>query len=203
MGRRVWPPEVCAFFEANNPGRTSQEMADLINATFGTNYTRTQVKCYRTNHRLNSGLTGRFEKGHEPYNKGQKRGSLPGMERTQFKPGHMPYNHRPVGAERVNVDGYHERKIAEPKTWRMVHVLNWEAVHGPVPKGYTVIFKDGNRDHTEVDNLMLVSRGDLAVMNKRGLCTSSPEATEAGLALARYIKAATKAKKERRSKKGC
>jgi hypothetical protein len=200
MGRRVFPPEVCAFFEANNYGRSSQEMTDLLNATFGANYTRAQIKCYRTNHHLNSGLTGRFEKGHEPYNKGQKRGNLPGMERTQFKPGHMPHNHRPVGSERVNRDGYRERKIAEPKTWRAVHVLNWEAAHGPVPKGHKVIFKDGNRANPELANLLLVSNGDLAVMNKRGLCSTCGEATEAGLVLARYIKAVTKARKERRKK---
>ena len=201
MGRRVWPPDVLAFFEANNQGRTAQEMTDLLNATFGTNYTPEQIKGCRSRHHWTSGLTGQFEKGHEPYNKGQKRPNYPGMQRTQFTPGHMPHNHRPVGSERVNDDGYRERKIAEPKTWRAVHVLNWEAVHGPVPKGHTVLFKDGNKSHTEVDNLMLVSRGDLAVMNKRGLCTSSPEATEAGLALARYIRAATKARKERRGKR--
>lgn len=201
MAVRVFPPDVLAFFEKNNHGRTAQEMADLLNETFGTNYTCGQIKGCRARHHWVSGLTGCFEKGHEPYNKGLKRGPLPGAERTQFKPGHMPHNHRPVGSERVNSYGYHERKIAEPKTWRQVHVLNWEAVHGPVPKGYKVIFKDGNHDHTKVDNLMLVSHGELAVMNKRGLCTSSREGTEAGLTLARYIKAATKAKKERSGKR--
>lgn len=198
MGRVLFPPDVLAFFKENNSGRTSQEITELLNKTFGTNYTRAQIKSCRARHHWDSGLTGRFPKGHEPYNKGLKRGSFPGMERTQFKPGQRPHNHRPVGSERVNADGYHERKIAEPKTWRAVHIINWEEAHGPVPKGYKVIFKDGNRDCTDLDNLMLVSSGELAVMNNRGLCTSHREATETGRALAQYIKAVTSARKKRK-----
>lgn len=113
---RAYPPEVVAFIAEHNAGRTAAEVADLVNATFGTSYTVEQIKGHRARHHLISGLTGRFEKGMVPYNKGVKRGSLPGQVATQFKAGHLPHNHKPVGSERVNVNGYLERKIAEPKT---------------------------------------------------------------------------------------
>lgn len=119
----------------------------------------------RTNGR--QGIGSRFEKGHVPANKGLRR---PGwargrMAETQFKPGQAPTNHKPVGYERVTVDGYRERKVAEPKTFRAVHVLLWEEHLGPVPKGCAVVFKNGNKTDIRIDNLALVSRAELMRRN--------------------------------------
>lgn len=197
---RLFPPNVLDFFEKHNHGRGAQEITDLLNSTFGTNYTREQIKACRSRNHWNSGLTGQFEKGHAPYNKGKKRGSFPGMEKTQFKKGHIPHNHRPVGSIRKDCEGYVSKKVAEPNKWRMLHVLNWEAAHGPVPPGHALIFKDGDRSNCELDNLLLVTRAELAVMNKRGLITGNPETAEAAQTLARLIKATT-AKKKRRAKR--
>lgn len=200
MSSRLFAPEVLDFFKANNYGRSAQEMTELLNSTFGTSYTVEQIKSCRSRNHWDSGLTGYFEKGHTPYNKGMKRPSFPGMEATQFKKGHLPHNHRPVDSIRVERDGYLSKKVAEPNKWKMLHILNWEAVHGPIPPGHVVIFKDRDLTNCEVDNLLLVSRGELAIMNKRGLCTENPEATEAGLTLAKYIKAVGGKKKRRQSK---
>lgn len=55
-------------------------------------------------------IASRFSKGHIPQNKG-KRMSPEVYEKvkgTMFKKGQDPINHRPVGSERVNVDGYVE-----------------------------------------------------------------------------------------------
>lgn len=193
---RAYPPEVVAFIAEHNAGQTAKDVAELVNAAFGTTYTAAQIKGHRARHHLISGLTGCFEKGHVPYNKGMKRGSLPGMVATQFKEGHVPHNHKPVGSERDSRNGYIERKIAEPKTWRAVHVLNWEAVHGPVPKGYVVIFKDRNRLNSDISNLLLVSRAELARMNQRGLISSDPTLTEAGHTAAKIILATAKRRRK-------
>lgn len=190
-------PAVRAFIEQNNKGRTAAELTDLVNAAFGTIYTVAQIKSYRSRNHLRSGLTGYFEKGHTPYNKGKKRGSYPGMEVTQYKKGNVPHNHRPVGSERITRDGYRERKIAEPNTWRSVHVLNWEAVHGPVPKGSVVIFKDRDLTNCDVSNLLLVTRAELVRMNQRRLISTSPELTETGQNIARLILTTAKRKRER------
>lgn len=195
-----YPPEVQTFIAEHNKGRHAQELADLVNNTFRTAYTAQQIKSYRANHHLNSGLTGRFEDGHTPHNKGKKTGTLPGMEATQFKKGNRPHNAVPVGTEVVTTDGYRARKIAEPHVWRPIHILNWEAVHGPVPAGHCLVFKDGDRMNCDISNLLCVTRGELAVMNKRGLHSSDPQGTEVGLTIARLVQATHKRKKERKRK---
>lgn len=196
-----FPPDVRVFIAEHNWGKSAVEMTELVNATFGTSYTCQQIKSYRSRSHLDSGLTGYFEKGHTPYNKG-KHHSFPGMVATQFKKGGIPPNHRPVGSERVTRDGYRERKTAEPNVWRLVHVLNWEAVNGQVPKGHALIFKNGDRTNADVSNLLLVTRAELARMNQKGLISANPEQTEVGQNIARLILATAKRKKEkRRSKK--
>lgn len=196
-----FPPDVRVFIEEHNKGKTAKDMASLVNTTFGTVYTAEQIKSYRGRYHLDSGLTGCFEKGHVPHNKGKHTGSYPGMVATQFKAGHTPKNHRPVGSERVTVDGYLERKVAEPNVWRQVHVLNWEAVNGPVPKGHVVIFKNGDKTNPDISNLLLVTRAELARMNQKGLISTDPEQTEVGQNIARLILATAKRKKEKRRRK--
>jgi hypothetical protein len=193
-----FPPAVRAFIAEHNKGRSAKELTSLVNDTFKAFYTVEQIKNYRSRNHLDSGLTGRFKKGHTPHNKGKHTGSYPGMVATQFKKGNTPKNHRPVGSERVNCDGYLERKIAEPNIWRQVHVLNWEAVNGPIPEGHVVIFKNGDKTNPEISNLLLVSRAELARMNQKGLISSNPEQTEVGQNIARLILATAKRKKERK-----
>jgi hypothetical protein len=43
----------------------------------------------------------------------------------------------------------------------------WEQTHGrPIPKGKIVAFKDSNPLNCDIDNLMLISRHELLIMNK-------------------------------------
>ena len=200
-GSRLFPLEVCLFIHDHNVGKLAAELADLVNKTFGTSYTVIQIKNYRQRNHLNSGLTGRFEKGNVPFNKGKKTGNRPCMMRTQFKKGHTPHNHRTIGSERVNVDGYRERKVAEPNKWKLVHTIVWEASRGPVPDGHCIIFKDGDRLNCEIDNLLLVSRGEEAVMNKRQLRTPDAQLTETGHNVAQLILAISQAKKKSKKHK--
>jgi hypothetical protein len=123
-----------------------------------------------------------FKKGMTPWNKGKK--GTGGWEPTQFKKGKMPWNYKPVGTERINTDGYVEIKIADPKTWKGKHIIIWEEANGPVPKGHVLIFADGNQQNVTVENLLLVSRRELAVMNKRGLISGDSELTKTGVVIA-------------------
>jgi hypothetical protein len=99
----------------------------------------------------------RFKKGITPWNIG-RRGYM-GANRTSFGKGQMPHNHRPVGSERVTKDGYLERKVREPKKWKAVHVIVWEAKHGKVKRGQIVVFKPGaDKLKPVLANLECISR---------------------------------------------
>lgn len=107
-------------------------------------------------------IAKRFQKGQTPANKGKK---MPAelyakCSATMFKPGHAPINRRPVGSERVNVDGYVEVKISEPNKWALKHRMIWEAENGPVPKGYNIQFISGNRLDVRLENLYIISRAE-------------------------------------------
>lgn len=102
----------------------------------------------------------RFAKGHSPANKGKKMApeTYAKVSRTMFAKGHTPKNHRDVGSERINKDGYIEVKVAEPNKWKAKHRVIWEEANGPVEKGYNVQFKDGNPQNVTLENLYLISR---------------------------------------------
>ncbi len=192
MSNRKYTSEQLDFIRDNVTGRSFKELTELFNKRFGTDYPQSTVMStafrygYRNGRdtRLNTGWEPtQFQKGHVPYNKGLKKW-YPGGEATQFKPGHKPWNYKPVGTERVNTDGYVEVKVSDPNKWRGKHLIIWEEANGPIPKGYAVIFADGDHQNVTLDNLMLVSRGQLAIMNKRGLISVNSELTKTGVIVA-------------------
>lgn len=116
------------------------------------------------------GMSGRFGAGHETWNKGAKGWKAGGRSaQTRFRPGNRPHTWRPIGTERVTFDGILQRKMTEtgnpPKDWKAVHVMVWEETNGPVPRGHIVVFKDGNRQRIELENLELVTRPELMRRN--------------------------------------
>jgi hypothetical protein len=117
-----------------------------------------------------TGRTGCFEKGNIPHPDARPKGP----NSTSFKKGQRPLNWKPVGSQRVSVDGYLEIKTAEPRTWRQVHVVNWEALSGPVPDDMCVVFIDGNKLNTGLANLELITRNELLQIN-RLRCSSLPD----------------------------
>ncbi|MDD2633956.1 MAG: HNH endonuclease signature motif containing protein [Bacteroidales bacterium] len=113
------------------------------------------------------GNSGRFVKGCIPVNKGKKISAdvYAKCAPTMFKKGHTPANHRVVGSERVNVEGYVEIKIKEPNKWDLKHRVIWRMNYGDIPQGANVQFKDGNRQNCELDNLYLIFRSEQILQN--------------------------------------
>lgn len=181
---KLYPQEVRDFIYTNYKGVGHQGMADKLNEKFGTHYTKGQMKALYSRFRLNSGRTGRFPKGHVPVNKGKKGHSYPGMENTQFKKGHLPHNWWPVGKERITRDGYTEVKVAEPNKWKLKHRLIWEDANGPIPKGCVIIFLDGDKANCSLENLVMISQRQNAVLNKKKLRHDTAEATKTGILIA-------------------
>lgn len=164
------------------PGHSYKEIVDLFYNRFGIQLTSSQVNSFIGNRNLNTGRNGRFEKGHAPANKGIK--GAGGWEPTQFKKGNVPVNYRTVGSERTNVDGYVEVKIADPNKWRLKHQVVWEEVNGTIPKGYAVIFGDRNPSNFDLSNLILVSRQQLLILNRKNLIQKDADLTRTGVIIA-------------------
>jgi len=174
-------------------------MTEMLNKTFETNYTYVQINGYYNNRNIDSGLDGQFQKGCTPANKGKK--GTGGWEPTQFKKGHRPVNFRPVGSERVNIDGYTEIKIADSNKWRLKHQVVWELVNGPMPKGHGVIFGDGNRSNCDIENLILVSLRQLLTLNRNRLIQKDADMTRSAIIIVDITHKITDRTKTKRGEK--
>lgn len=123
-------------------------------------------------------LASRFKPGMTPANKGKKQSEFmtkEGIDRSkayQFKKGNLPHNTKSDGVISTVTNTLRSGKKILYKTirislseWRMLHVYKWEKKYGPVPKGYVVIFKNGNTSDCSLRNLKLVTRIELMKMN--------------------------------------
>lgn len=52
---KKYPEEIKTFIEKNVKGITTKALAELVNAKFGTDFTESRMKSYKTNHDLKSG----------------------------------------------------------------------------------------------------------------------------------------------------
>lgn len=125
-----------------------------------------------------TGRTGRFEQGREPGNKGKRcpegvGGRHPNARKTQFQPGVRRgvavRLYKPVGTERISKDGYRERKIHDgmplQSRWRAVHLIEWEALNGPLPEGYCLKCLGDDRLNTDPANWEAIPRALLPRLN--------------------------------------
>lgn len=188
---KPWPKEIAGYIAAHCEGHTTQQLTDMVNAEFGTDITADRMLSYKKNHKMKSGFTGQFEKGHVPFTKGKRMESLMSPEslercrKTYFKKGNSPKNRVPVGTEVVKDDGYLWRKIAEPNKWRQVHRLVYEQLHGSIPKGMCVTFLDGDKRNFSQDNLVLISQDENRILNHKRLRHTDKTIATTGIALAR------------------
>jgi hypothetical protein len=115
------------------------------------------------------GRKTRFRKGTVPPNKGKKQTEFMSKEAiektkaTRFRKGLVPHNHKPIGYERINRDGYIEVKVRDEKYTRnfeLKHRLIWEKHFGPIPESHNIQFKDGNKLNCKIENLYMISRAD-------------------------------------------
>lgn len=194
------PAEVRDYIKANYKGTSYKDMICRVSEKFAYEMSIKQMKSFYCNNGLNSGLTGRFEKGHKPWNKEKK--GLRVSKATEFKKGHTPVNHREVGAEQVcSKDGYVLIKVAEPNVWRGKHCVVWEQANGKkIPKGHIIIFLDGNKLNLDPDNLMCISKAEHRFLNVDNLRTHSKDLTKIGVKIARLKVAVAERSKEQRDR---
>lgn len=211
---RITTPEMDQFILEHYKGTGHKPMAEMLNAKFGTSFTPAQIKAYYGRNKLNSGLTGHFPKGQSSWTKGLKWDDFMSKEAqehsrsTQFKKGHIPHNGgAPIGELRERIDKrgnvYIYEKTAQPATWRMKHVVEWEKHNGPVPAGYILNFCDGNTKNWHIENLILCTRAQHVVKNHLQVHGYDRESEEVANRIADIKMAINKKKKRRKKWKGC
>lgn len=182
MGQ-LFTDEQEAFFRIHVIGRKNQDLTDLMNETFGIGLKNSQTKNYKCNNKIRSGYDGKFKKGDIPSNKGKR---YPGrICDTSFKKGQPSINKMPLGAERIAGKGdYIIVKVAQPDVWKQKQRVIYEKLHGEVPDGHVIIFADGNKRNFDKDNLIMISKRKLLVMNRNHLIKDDADLTRTGLIIA-------------------
>ena len=210
-------PEYDEFLRSFVPGHTLRETLDAFEDEFGTRLTAAQLANRKAVLGLRTGTTGgRFEPGHESWNKGRPAAewasseALAAMAATRFKPGAAARNARPVGDERTTKDGYVEVKVAQPREsvsngqWVAKQRLVWEQAHGrPVPEGCAVLFAGGDKRNFDPDNLVCVTRAESLALKTRGLEYHDRESLDAALLVVRLHAAIDEIEMRPRACKRC
>lgn len=205
--QKRWPQGMYEFIRDNSWGVSSKEMAEMVNEKFGTDFNEHRMKCFRAKYKIRSGVTGWFQKGREPGNKGKKQSeycspeALEASRKTQFRKGNHPVNEMQIGAISTTRDGHLIRKKsmtgAQWERWEFLHRAVWEEHNGPIPEGMVVVFRNGDKKDVRIDNLMLISRGELSTMSRKGYWSADPELTEAAVSLVRLQQRANKKRREK------
>jgi hypothetical protein len=191
MTRRPWTNTERATLRALYPDHSAQECAQALGRSVPAIHMRANALGLRKSlewisqrsrevalNPSHGARAHRFQPGITPWNKGQPFQSGGRSAETQFKPGrpaHEASNWLPIGSERINADGYLERKTTDDpslvpaRRWVAVHRLVWEATHGPIAPGMVVAFKPGMRTTSAaeitLDRLELMSRAEIMRRN--------------------------------------
>lgn len=190
------------FILANYKGLYNQELTDLVNKEFNTKFTYNQIKGLKHRNKLDSGITGYFKKGQVAYNKGLKQEEFMSKEaiertrKTRFIKGQRSHNEVPIGHERTTPDGYVEIKVRDAglnqstKNFELKHRYIWEQHYGEELDAQDVIlFLDQDRKNFDINNLVKVSKADVARINQKRLFTNDIEINNAAISWAKLIQA--------------
>lgn len=193
------------FLIKNVRGITLKKLTEIFNRNFNCTLSESAIANRKTKLNIRSGIVGgQFQKGRVPYNKGKKWSEYMSEEgqknsrKTTFKKGNVPANCRTIGSERTNErdgilikirDGYKTRN------WIAKSRYVYEQVYGKIPKGYMVIFADGNNRNFDLSNLVLVSNAELLLLNQHRLIKNDADLTKTGVMVAKMLDKVNKRKK--------
>ena len=184
--RHKWTEEEKKYLGEITPGRHRKEITDLMNEKFEYKFRTQQIVGAIKRYGYDTGFNGRFQKGHEPWNKDTK--GIAKSNRTSFQKGHEPWNKKKVGDETVDIHGYTKVKVGEPNVWELKQRIMYEKYHNiKLTQDDVVIFADQNKLNFEKDNLILVSKKQLLEMNRNKLIFQDKELTKTGANIAELM----------------
>ena len=181
----IYTEEHKQFLEEMYKNYDVNKLTNMFNKKFNLKKTKTAISASLKRYNFKTDRTGRFNLKTIPWNKGTI--GVCKLNKTSFKKGNPSHNHRNIGSERISVDGYTEVKVEEPKKWRKKHQVIYEKHKGLIPKGYVVIFLDQDRTNFDIDNLELISKSELLILNRKRLIKSDPGLTASGILVAKLI----------------
>ncbi len=219
MNGHNYTPEEVLFLKENVTGCSYQDLTDRFNNKFNLSLSLKAIRstCKRLN--LKNGLNACFKKGNKPFNKGKKWDDYMSPEaqansrKTCFDKNHTvnnsDHNHRCVGDEWTDTDGYtyvktstRNPKLSNKRFWKLKHHIIWEQHYGPIPNSHKIIFADGDKSNFDINNLILVSNAEEAIINKQGLYyRGHPELTKSGAMIAKVLNGINLKKKEKKDGK--
>lgn len=191
--RHKWTNEEKEYLASIVKGRTYKEITKKMNDKFEYDFSEEQIKGFMFRNKLITGIGGHFKKNHTPWNKGSK--GLTSANKTSFKKGIIHFNYKQVGEERIDKYGYIQVKVAEPNVWDLKHRVIYREHYGEIPNGYNIIFADGNKMNFDIDNLILVSKAEMLILNTNNLRFEDKELTKVGVNIAKVIDKAKKRNK--------
>lgn len=174
------------FIKNNLSGKTVSELTEIFNDKFGTDFKVNQIKHYKKNNKLKSGVDCRFKKGQT--NNYKIKGISEGFKINQFRKGNISHNTLSVGSEVITIDGYTKIKIGNPNKWKYKHIFIWEKSNGAMPEGHVIIFADKDKSNFNIDNLILISKAELLTLNRYRLIKEDAELTKTGLVVAKIYR---------------
>ncbi len=195
---RLFTKEQHDYLVSFQVGKTAKEVAEMMNEKYGLSLTPLQIKNYKRNNGLKSGLDGRFQKGNIPFNKGKKFPNTP-PNSGQFQKGNKPHGWVPVGTIRYTTDGYPRVKVADPDKWEFCHRKEWERHYGPIPKGHGIAFLNGDKTNWNISNLVLLSNNEVIRMNSNHYFTPDAELTRSGIGVVKLNNKLKELKEDRQS----
>lgn len=89
-------------------------------------------------------------------------------KQTRFKKGNIPHNALEVGSEVIRVSkglSYYMIKVPNQSKLVYKHTWLWEQANGAVPKGFNIVFKNGNSLDCRLENLECISNAELMERN--------------------------------------
>lgn len=211
MPKIKWTEEMEQFLINNYEGKDCIELSKMINKKFNTHFTNKHISNKKANLKRRRGIDlttyinyGKFRRGKSSVNKGKKwddylsKEQQEKVKQTLFKKGNIPPNRREIGDERIDKDGYIKVKVRDGclnDNWELKHRYIYEKHHGKIPKGYKVIFADGNRSNFDPDNLIAISSSQELILNRRKLRFEEQDLTKSGVLIAKVIDTANKRQK--------
>lgn len=168
--KRKWTEDEMRVLRELYPHTRTEEICKILNRSPSSVYGRANAHGIRKSpefieyllsleaERLRKyGNETRFKKGNKSWNKGLK--GYTSANATSFKKGQLPKNTRQNGDTRLNKEGYLLVKVGHKK-WIRKHRLIWEEANGPIPKGYYLRTKDGNKENYSLENMELITMAE-------------------------------------------